>query len=418
MKSLRRYDVAVIGGGAAGMTAAGFAAQKGLSAVLVEKNQRLGRKLGITGKGRCNLTNRCGVQDLIASVPSNGRFLYSAFSQFTPEDAMSFFENLGVPLKTERGNRVFPQSDKASDIVFALERFVRENGAEVVTGCAKRLLLEERSVCGLELQDGGTILASHVVLACGGCSYPGTGSTGDGYRLAKQAGHTVTELRPSLVPLICEGGDCLEMQGLSLKNIAISVCDTVKKKKIYEDFGELLFTHFGLSGPVILSASSHMRHMEPGRYEIAIDLKPALSPEQLDARLCRDFEKNKNRNFENSLSELLPRKMIPVAVKRSGIPAEIKCNQITREQRRAFAALLKGFRLTVEGFRPIAEAIVTSGGVNVKEVDPKTMRSKLVGGLSFAGEILDVDAYTGGFNLQIAFATGRLAALSIEKEEV
>ena len=310
---------------------------------------------------------------------------------------------------------MFPQSDKASDIVSALERFVRQSGAEIATGRAEKLLLENGRVRGFELQGGGSVLSGHVILACGGCSYPGTGSTGDGYRLAKQAGHTITELRPSLVPLVCRGEDCPEMQGLSLKNIAISVYDTVKKKKIYEDFGELLFTHFGLSGPVILSASSHMRCMEPCRYEIAVDLKPALTPEQLDARLCRDFGKNKNRDFGNSLSELLPRKLIPVAVRRSGIPGDTKCNQITREQRRAFADQLKDFRLVVEGFRPIAEAIVTSGGVNVKEVDPKTMRSRLAEGLSFAGEILDVDAYTGGFNLQIAFATGRLAALSIKK---
>ena len=295
------------------MTAAGFAARNGLSVILVEKNQRLGRKLGITGKGRCNLTNRCGLQDLIASVPTNGRFLYSALSQFSPEDVMEFFESLGVPLKTERGNRVFPQSDKASDIVSALERFVRQSGAEIATGRAEKLLLENGRVRGFELQGGGSVLSGHVILACGGCSYPGTGSTGDGYRLAKQAGHTITELRPSLVPLVCRGEDCPEMQGLSLKNIAISVYDTVKKKKIYEDFGELLFTHFGLSGPVILSASSHMRCMEPCRYEIAVDLKPALTPEQLDARLCRDFGKNKNRDFGNSLSELLPRKLIPVA---------------------------------------------------------------------------------------------------------
>ncbi len=417
LRNHKQYDVAVIGGGAAGMMAAGTAASMGLDTVLIEKNDRLGRKLGITGKGRCNVTNHSDVAELIAAVTTNGRFLYSAFSRFTAQDTMAFFERLGVPLKTERGGRVFPQSDKASDIVQAMGRFLKENGADIIFTPAESLLIESGRVNGVKLVDGQELRASHVIVACGGCSYPGTGSTGDGYRFARQAGHTVTELRPSLVPLVAQGWECPEMQGLSLKNIAVTVTDTVRRKKVYDDFGELLFTHFGLSGPVILSASTHMKEMKPGRYEVSIDLKPALSPEQLDARLCRDFAKNQNRNFANSLSELLPRKMIPVMVKLSGISPDCKCNQISREQRLAFGRLLKGFRIVIQGFRPIAEAIVTSGGVAVKEVNPKTMASKLVEGLSFAGEVLDVDAYTGGFNLQIAFSTGYLAAVSQKKEE-
>jgi predicted Rossmann fold flavoprotein len=409
----RPYDVLMIGGGAAGMMAAGTAAQNGLNVCLVEKNARLGRKVMITGKGRCNITNFCDVQTFITSVPSNGRFLYSAITQFTPQDTVDFFEALGLPTKTERGNRVFPQSDKAVDVVDKLTHFVKSSGVDLITGEVKRLLLTDHTVRGVELLGGSQISAGAVVVCCGGASYPGTGSTGDGYKLARQAGHTVTKLRPSLVPLVVPGGECSEMMGLSLKNVAVRVYDTEKKKDIYEDFGEMLFTHFGLSGPIILSASTHMSEMAPGRYHILIDLKPALSLEQLDARLQRDFELNHNRDFSNSLAALLPNKMIPVMVKRSGIDGELKCNQITREMRRGFAELLKAFELTVSGFRPIEEAIVTSGGVKVSEINPKTMESKLVNGLYFAGEVIDVDAYTGGFNLQIAFCTGRLAANSI-----
>lgn len=403
----------VIGGGAAGLMAAGTAARNGLKVCLVEKNTRLGRKMCITGKGRCNLTNACDEAAFIASVPTNGRFLYSAAHHFPPAETMRFFEELGLPVKVERGNRVFPQSDRAADVAEALIRFARDGGVRVVTGEAKGLLLDGQAVCGVELKDGTRISAGSVVVCCGGVSYPGTGSTGDGYRLARQAGHTVTELRPSLVPLTGEGDDCREMMGLSLKNVALRVYDTVKKKRIYEDFGEMLFTHFGLSGPIILSASAHMREMAPGRYRVLIDLKPALTPEQLDARLQRDLTQNHNRDFANSLGALLPKKLIPVAVKRSGIAPDTKCNQITREMRFGFAELLKAMEFTVTGFRPIEEAIVTSGGVKVSEVNPKTMESKRVSGLYFAGEVLDVDAYTGGFNLQIAFSTGRLAADSI-----
>ncbi len=406
-------DLIVAGGGAAGMMAAGRAAELGCSVCLVEKNERLGRKIDITGKGRCNLTNNCSVQELIASVPSNGRFLYGAVSSFTPQDTMAFFESLGVPVKTERGNRVFPVSDHAKDVSGALGDWLRRAGCEVRRGTVQSLLLHEGRTAGVRLQSGEEIFAGAVLIACGGASYPATGSTGDGYRLAEQAGHTVTPLRPSLVPLVAQGEDCSEMMGLSLRNIGLSVWDRRKKKEIYSDFGELLFTHFGLSGPVILSASSHLREMEPGRYEARIDLKPALSPEQLDARLQRDFSENKNRDFVNSLGALLPRKLIPVAVRRSGIPGDLKCNAITREMRRGFLQLLKSFSVEIQGFRSLAEAIVTSGGVSVKELNPKTMESRLVSGLYFAGEVVDVDAYTGGFNLQIAFSTGRAAAEAI-----
>lgn len=411
----RKNDVAentvlVVGGGAAGLMAAGTAAQLGKQVVLVEKNNRMGRKLGITGKGRCNVTNDCTMQEVIEAVPTNPRFLYSALSRFSPQDVMAFFEELGVPLKTERGRRVFPQSDRAADIIDAMMRYLQANNVRIVHATVKRLLFAESAVRGVQLTDGTELLAGQVIVACGGMSYPGTGSTGDGYKLARQAGHTVVPLRPSLVPLLSQEKDCTEMQGLALKNAAVRVYQG--KKLVFEDFGELLFTHFGLSGPVVLSASSHMRNMAPGAYRLSIDIKPALTPEKLDARLQREFEENSNKDFGNVLPALLPRKMIPVMIARSGISADTKCNHITREQRREFAALLKNFSVTIQGFRPIEEAIITSGGVNVKEIDPKTMQSKLIKGLYFAGEVLDVDAYTGGFNLQIAFATGRLAALA------
>lgn len=411
------WDALVVGGGAAGMMAAGTAAERGLRVCLLEKNAVLGRKLRITGKGRCNVTNRCDVRTLIASVPKNGRFLFGAVSRFAPEDTVAFFESRGLPLKTERGNRVFPVSDRAADVAECLEKYVRESGARVVRGEAERLLLENGAVRGVTLKDGREIPARSVAVCCGGASYPSTGSTGAGYRLARQAGHTVTPLRPSLVPLVARGRDCREMMGLSLRNVAVAVTDTALKRAVYRDFGELLFTHFGLSGPVILSASAHMDRMAPGRYRVSIDLKPALSPEKLDARLVRDFGLNRNREFCNSLSALLPRKMIPVAVRRSGIPPDTRCNAITREMRRGFGELLKSFEIEIEGFRPIEEAIVTSGGVSTDEIDPRTMESRLVKGLYFAGEVVDVDAYTGGFNLQIAFSTGRAAGKSMEAEE-
>ncbi len=412
-KILKWYDVIVVGGGAAGMMAAGTAAQKGLHTLLLEKNNRLGRKLRITGKGRCNIVNHCDVTTVIESIPSNGRFLYGAISQFTPADAMRFFENQGVPVKTERGNRVFPQSDKAADVVEALKHYCIRNGAEIQQETVQSLLIHNSTLIGVKTESGMDYQGDNIVVACGGMSFAATGSTGDGYRLAQQAGHTVTELRPSLVSLVANGRDCPALQGLSLKNVAITVCDLKTKKQIYDDFGEMMFTHYGVTGPIILSASSHMRQMEPNRYQITIDLKPALSLEQLDARLQRDFGENQNKDFVNSLGALLPRKLIPIMVAKSKIAPDQKCNQIKKEQRRMFAQKLKALKITIKGFRPINEAIVTSGGVSVKEISPKTMESKLLKGLYFAGEVIDVDAYTGGFNLQIAFSTGYLAASSI-----
>lgn len=403
-------DVLIIGGGAAGLMAAGTVSMTGKSVTVLERNDRPARKVMITGKGRCNVTNNCTELDkLIENVPQNGRFLYSAFSNFMPSDTMELFEDMGVPLKTERGGRVFPVSDKAVDIVDALVSFATDDGAQIVKGRAKELIIENGTVKGAVTYDGEKIFAEKVLIATGGKSYPATGSTGDGYELAKQAGHTVTELKPSLVSLVCHEGFCTDLQGLALKNVSMSVIDSVTNKEIYKDFGEMLFTHFGVSGPMILSAGAHMRNMQRGRYKIYVDMKPGLSYEQLDARILRDFSENNNKNFINSLGGLLPRKMIPVAVKLSGIKPTEKVNQITKEQRRNFAEVLKKFKITVNDFSPIEEAIVTSGGVKVSEIDPKTMESKIVKNLYFAGEVIDVDAYTGGFNLQIAFSTGRLA---------
>ena len=413
-----KYDVLVIGGGAAGMMAAGTAAERGLSVCLLEKNAEAGRKIRITGKGRCNLTNCCDVRTVIESTPTNGRFLYGAVSKFPPSDVMRFCENLGLSLKTERGNRVFPASDHAADVAEKILEYDRRAGVHFLHGEAAHLLLENGEVKGAVLRDGNSVLAPQVAVCCGGASYPSTGSTGDGYRFAREAGHTVEPLRPSLVPIVAAGrdaDDCREMTGLSLKNVGLRVSDEKMGKIIQEDFGEMLFTHFGLSGPMILSASAHMRNMTPGRYRMLIDLKPALSPEKLDLRIQRDLEANLNRDFCNSLSALLPRKLISVAVRRSGIPQDTKCNAVTREMRHSFGALLKAFPVAIAGFRPIEEAIVTSGGVSVREIGPRTMASELVKGLYFAGEVIDVDAYTGGFNLQIAFCTGRLAGNSMER---
>lgn len=403
-------DILIIGGGAAGLMAAGVASMAGKSVMILERNERPARKVMITGKGRCNVTNNCdSLDELISNVPVNGRFLYSAFSSFMPRDTMELFEDMGVPLKTERGNRVFPVSDKAVDIVDALTAFATDDGAQIVNARATELIIEDGCVKGVVTEDGESFFAQKVLVATGGKSYPVTGSTGDGYDFARQAGHTVTELKPSLVSLVCHEGFCTDLQGLALRNVAIKVIDTAKKKEIYKDMGEMLFTHFGVSGPMILSASSHMRNMEKGRYEIYVDLKPALTPEQLDSRILRDFSENNNKNFINSLGGLLPRKIIPVVVKLSGIKPTEKVNQITKEQRARLVSVLKEFRITVNDFSPIKDAIVTSGGVKVSEINPKTMESKLCKNLYFAGEVIDVDAYTGGFNLQIAFSTGHLA---------
>ncbi len=406
--------VIVIGAGAAGLMASGVASEKGEDVLLIEKNERPARKVMITGKGRCNVTNNCNlINDLIANVPTNGRFLYGAFSKFMPVDTMEFFEDMGVPLKVERGNRVFPESDKAVDIVDALNAFSQDGGAKRIQGTVKELIIEDNTVKGVILEDGTQYEADSVIVATGGVSYPLTGSTGDGYTLAKQAGHTIVDLKPSLVPLNCHEGFCMDLQGLSLKNIEISVISTENYKEVYKDFGEMLFTHFGVSGPVILSASAHLKDMKERKYEIHIDLKPALSYEQLDKRIQRDFLENANKNFINALDALLPKKIVPVIVKLTGIKPSTKVNQVTKEMRAKLVNILKDLKVTVLSFRPIEEAIITSGGVSTKEIDPKTMESKLCKGLYFAGEVIDVDAYTGGFNLQIAFSTGRLAGESV-----
>ncbi len=401
----------VVGGGAAGLMAAGALAAQGAPVLLFEKNRDLGRKVRITGKGRCNVTNRCPPQEVVAAA-QGGKFLYTALCAFPPEDVMAFFEGLGVPLKTERGRRVFPQSDKAGDIAQALARWAGK--AQVRREAVARVLVEEGRAVGVAAA-GKEYRAQAVLLACGGASYPATGSDGSGCRLAQGAGHSITPLAPALVPLVEAGGWCQKLMGLSLRNCGVKVTAAGKKKPVYTDFGELLFTHFGLSGPTILSASSHMRPMEPGRYTVHIDLKPALDQAQLDARLLRDLEENKNRQFANALDRLLPQKLIPVAVERGGTPGGTRCNTVTKEQRRRFLALLKDFTIEVQGFRPLEEAIVTAGGVRLGEVDPRTMESRLVKGLYFAGEMLDVDAPTGGYNLQIAFSTGRLAGESMAK---
>ena len=395
----------VVGGGAAGMMAAVSAAERGARVTLLEPNERLGKKLNITGKGRCNVTNNADVQTLLANVPRNGKFLYSAFSRFDGRDAMAFFASIGVPLKTERGNRVFPVSDRAFDVSAALERRLKALKVSLVRDRAAELEITSGAVTGVR-GERGTYPAGAVVLATGGVSYPATGSTGEGHRMAREAGHTVTDLQGSLVPLR-DYGLGRELQGLSLRNVGLAVFED--RKKIYTDFGEMLFTHFGVSGPLVLSASAHMRHFGKKTYRLEMDLKPALDEQALDKRLLRDFEKYANHDFCNALDDLLPQKLIPVAVERSGIPPHQKVHDLTREQRRELVQGLKHFSVEIAGPCPVTDAIVTSGGIKISEIDPKTMESKLVKGLYFSGEIMDVDAYTGGFNLQIAWATGRAA---------
>lgn len=407
--------IAVIGAGAAGLIAAGQAAQMGAHVILFDKNAKVGRKIMITGKGRCNVTNNCDVQTVLANVPVNPRFLYSALGQCSPADMMEFFEEQGVPLKTERGNRVFPVSDRALDIVDALFFYVKRLGVQFVFACTvQEILTQNGTVCGVRTEDK-TYAADRVIVATGGASYPATGSTGDGYRFAKALGHTVVTPRPSLVPLVSSSAVCQKLMGLSLKNVRVTVFEN--GKSIFEDFGEMLFTHFGVSGPLILSASSHMRHFGSKTYRIDIDLKPALDEKTLDKRLLADFDKYKNSDFINALGELLPRKLIPVVIEVSGIDPRVKVHSVTKAERQRFVHLLKAFPVEISGARPIDGAIITTGGVSVKQVNPKTMESKLVKGLYFAGEVLDVDAYTGGFNLQIAWATGKLAGQNAAKEE-
>ena len=400
--------IVVVGGGAAGMMAAVSAAKCGAEVIIFEKNDRLGKKLRITGKGRCNVTNDCDLNEFLQNVPTNPRFLYAALSRFSTADTKQFFEENGVPLKTERGKRVFPVSDKAQDIVDALVRSCRKEGVKIVYKKVVKLCVENGKATGVETLDG-RFDADAVVVATGGMSYRQTGSDGDGYRFARDAGLQVTALTPSLVPLVSHDRICSQMQGLSLKNVALLICEKESGKTVYEDFGELMFTHFGLTGPLVLSASAHMSDMTVGKYDAVIDLKPALDRKTLDNRLIHDFTKYNNRDFDNSLSDLLPQKMIPVVVALSGIPPHKKVNSITREERLGLCELLKAFRVSLDGFRPINEAIITKGGVAVNQISPKTMESKSVKGLYFAGEVLDLDAYTGGFNLQIAFSTAVLA---------
>ena len=392
------------------MMAAAESAKRGLVTLLIEKNEYMGRKLRITGKGRCNVTNACDVRTFMANVPVNSKFLYSAINRFPPSAAMEYFERLGVPLKVERGERVFPESDRAADISAALERNMRECGVRLLRAGVLGIETENGAVSAVKT-DRGAVSCRAAIVCTGGLSYPATGSTGDGFDFARSLGHTVTPPRASLVPLTSPGTLCRDLMGLSLRNVAVTVFED--NKKIYSDFGELLFTHFGLSGPTILSASAHMRRFGERSYRVEIDLKPALDEQKLDKRLLSDFEKHKNNDFINSLGELLPRKLIPVAVRLSGIDGRTKCNSITREQRLELLTLLKHFPVEIDGTRPVSEAIVTSGGVNVREIDPRTMRSKLVPGLYFAGEVIDSDAYTGGFNLQIAWSTGYLAGNSV-----
>lgn len=402
--------IAVIGGGAAGLMAAIAAAESGGQVTLLEPNERLGKKLNITGKGRCNVTNNCSREELLRNIPRNGRFLYGAFARFDSRDAMAFFETLGVPLKTERGNRVFPQSDCAFDVSGALRRRCERLGVRWVRDRAVSVETAEGRVCGVA-GEKETYPAEAVILATGGVSYPGTGSTGDGYRMAAALGHGIVLPCGSLVPLVSDDGDCRRMQGLALKNVELTALNG-KNKVQFRDFGELLFTHFGVSGPLVLSASAHLRHWDREKYRLCIDLKPALDRDKLEARILRDLGENPNRDFEKIVAGLVPHSMVPVLLDRLEVPAGLKANSVTRQQRRALEELLKCFSVSVTGPRPVAEAIVTSGGVQVSQVQPSTMESKLAPGLYFAGEILDVDAYTGGFNLQIAWSTGHLAGTS------
>jgi len=401
----------VIGAGPAGMIAAGHLAKSIKKVILLDKNKFPGKKLKITGKGRCNITNSADIEDFIKNVPTNPRFLYSAFYSFTNDDIVALLNKYGVKTKVERGGRIFPESDSARDVCDALKKYALKSNVEYKCTEATKILVEDGRVCGVGCRDGD-IECDAVVLATGGASYPLTGSDGGGYNLAKKVGHTIIPPKPSLIPIVTKEKWVSELMGLSLKNIEITVKNS-KDKKIYADFGEMLFTHFGVSGPVILSASAHIRDLEKENYKIYIDLKPALSFEKLEKRILRDFEEFKNKHLINALDELLPKALIPVIIRLSGIPPHKEVNSVTKEERQSLIKNIKGLELCVSGFRPIDEAIITSGGIKVSEINPSTMESKLVEGLYFAGEVIDVDAYTGGFNLQIAYSTGYLAAQSI-----
>lgn len=411
--------VVIIGGGPAGMLSAIKSAQEGNDVTILEKMNTCGRKLLITGKGRCNITNAIDIDEFIKNIPGNGKFLYSAFQNFNNQDIIKILEQEGVHTKVERGNRVFPTSDKSMDVLNALLKILKKLNVKIKTNTkVKEILVQENTVCGVLTENNEKIEAKKVILATGGKSYPATGSTGDGYEIVKKLGHTITEIKGSLVPLkIYEVDICKELQGLSLKNVKIHIKS--ENKKIYEDFGEMLFTHFGVSGPIILSASAVMLRykninelLSKQKVKLQIDFKPALTNEKLDARIQRDFEKMKNKQFKNSLNELLPQKLIPIIIEKSGINPDKQVNEITRTERLNLVALLKNFELTIKDFKEIEEAIVTAGGVSIKEINPKTMESKLINGLYFAGEIIDVDAYTGGFNLQIAYSTGYTAGMN------
>jgi len=416
------------------MMAAISAASIGNKVVILEKMNSLGRKLLITGKGRCNITSSLPIEDFIKNIPGNGRFLYSAFKNYTNEDIIDFMKRQGVKVKEERGNRIFPVSDKSIDVLEAFLKKLKELNIEIKTNAeVSEIVTEEinldcennkqfnKRVVGIKLENGEFLKADKVVLATGGKSYPSTGSTGDGYMMARNLGHSITEIKPSLVPLCANKNSlklCKELQGLSLKNVGIKILDIENKKCIYEDFGEMIFTHFGISGPTILSGSAHLLRyknveelLKKGNINLSIDLKPALTEEKLDARILRDFEKFKNRELKNSLDELLPQKLIKTIIELSQIDEEKKTNSITKEERQRLVSVLKNLKITIEDFRPIQDAIVTAGGISIKEINPKTMESKIVNGLYFAGEIIDVDAYTGGFNLQIAYSTGYTAGM-------
>jgi len=405
-----RFDTLIIGAGPAGMMAAVTAANAGRKTALFEKNPKTGKKLRITGKGRCNVTNFCNLDELMNNIPVNNRFLYSAFSKFSPQSVMDFFENAGVPLKVERGNRVFPVSDKAADIAQAMENEIKKAGVTIIHENVTGLLIDDGVCTGLRTEKG-EYNSQTVLVATGGVSYPLTGSTGDGYRFAKEAGHSVTDIVPSLVPLEISENFCYNLNGLSLKNVTLSLFDG--KKKIFSELGEMAFTEYGVTGPLVLTVSSRIRKMEADRYTLSVDLKPGLDEEKLDKRLQRDFSEMSGSDLRTCFNKLLPAKMIPVVISRSMISGNTKVSEITKKQRADLIRTLKNFTMTVKNFRPVEEAIVTSGGVNVREIDPRTMESKLVSGLFFAGEVIDTDGYTGGFNLQIAFATGYTAGLNI-----
>ena len=412
--------VIVIGGGPAGMMAAITSAENGNEVILIEKMHNLGKKLCITGKGRCNITSSLDMSEFIKNTPGNGMFLYSAFNNYTNQDIINFLLKQGLKVKEERGNRYFPVTDRARDVLECFEKKLKELKVKIrLDTKVTNIEVKDNQVIGVKIEDD-FIEADKVILATGGKSYPMTGSSGDGYKLARKLGHTITDIKPSLVPLECYEKEMVkELQGLSLKNVEINIVDEEKEKVLYNDFGEMLFTHFGISGPTILSGSAHLVRyknvenlLKNKEISLKIDFKPALTKEKLDSRILRDFEELKNKQFKNSLDKLLPKKLIPVIIDKTGIDENKKVNEITKEERRKIVNILKGFKVSIKNFRPIEEAIITSGGISIKEINPKTMESKIINGLYFAGEIIDVDSYTGGFNLQIAYSTGYTAGMN------